>query len=229
MQICGFLTETLLIVKEMTFMMQSYTVQEQNLRTIGDYNKLIVMPQTSKYRTVQITEFSFCQRNHSVLIRDTRDPYQNSMSGAPSHDLSRSSLIDSLHEVNNFLNNQDLPLNGQANLKKNQIVMRSKTKELSTLLPRRSQLNVKSVLQRLKPSSRYQLNESLLTDDPAGAYSVHKSQNAPLRLAKIAAKNSVSLDNRGDKSSFDKHNPLLDDEYSETSLNHPLYQSKFFK
>lgn len=91
-----------------------------------------------------------------MIEKYEKDPFPNSLSYAQSNMMSKVSLTESINDINSYLQNQEMPrLKGQAESKKNLIVMKSKTNELSHSLSKRSQLNANSLMERIKPSKRY--------------------------------------------------------------------------
>lgn len=109
-------------------------------------------------------------------------------------DFSQESLKRSLEQVNSFMRNHDWssPI-GPANIKKSAIVERSKTKELSNLVPKRSQIKVRSVLDRWKNQDKLTSQDSVSDISPANAYNLRSSVNKSIRDGKIASQNGSSM------------------------------------
>lgn len=94
-----------------------------------------------------------------------------------SRDYSTKSLMKSLDQVNSLMKTRDLssPI-GQANIIKASIIKRSKTKELSNLVSKRSKVHVRSVLAQWTNPTMLNSDNSTSDFSPSKAYQSRKPQ-----------------------------------------------------
>ncbi|CAI2364997.1 unnamed protein product [Moneuplotes crassus] len=151
----------------------------------------------SRFRKLQkSTESEISRRNKSMLNK--YDNYKDSYIGNPdekmTNDFSQESLKRSLEKVNSFMQNHDCssPI-GPANIKKSAIVQRSKTKELSNHVPKRSQIKVRSVLDRWKHQDKLTSQGSVSDISPANAYNLRSSMSKSIRDEKIASQKGSTI------------------------------------
>lgn len=129
------------------------------------------------------------RKDYSLFDRhDEGDPYKYTNSLAPTIDKNLSTT-ESIQNVSDFLQNENLS-KGPHNIKEI-IINKSRSKELSCVLPRRSQASIKDAFKQFYPSERYQGNKSKESITPEMS-SKSKSQISPLRLAKINSVNTHS-------------------------------------
>jgi hypothetical protein len=174
---------------------------------------------------VLVTKDPYLLKKPSNYVED-KDPYKNSNSLAPTIDRNLS-IAESIQDVSDFLQNEHLSAKGPHNIKEI-IVNKSRFKELSNVLPRRSQANMRSALEQFYPSERYQANKTKESASPERINSKSNSQLSPLRLAKINSFKIVSQKTyekvknmRGISSQLDnyKSNSVYEDSLAIESVN----------
>jgi len=152
------------------------------------------------------------QRNYSVINRKESNPYINAVNTQNSNELSGISLDRTIGEINSFLQDESLSSKGPARFK-NSIINKSRSRELSSVIPKKSKINTKRMIQQLRSQNRYNSEnhcDSLKQEDDY-------SQMTPLLLTKIKSKNTYSMKSydRGINSTIDSYkiknpSPLLD-------------------